>query len=116
MANFTGAGLIRNPESLFRAISQSEDGFIVDTQEKITSQYYFVRAKNFEYNYTTNPSFIDNTGNLTFSSMIDNPKVYITTVGLYQGQPPQLVAVGKLSGPVEKNYGTEATIKVKLTY
>ena len=30
--------------------------------------------------------------------------------------PPELVALGRLSGPVQKNYGTEATIKVKLTY
>ena len=50
------------------------------------------------------------------TDMIGYPVTYITTVGLYQGQPPQLVAIGKLSGPVEKNYGTEATIKVKLTY
>ena len=48
--------------------------------------------------------------------MIGYPSSFITTVGLYQGNPPQLVAVGKLSGPVLKNYGTESTIKVKLTY
>ena len=115
MANFTGAGLIRNPESLFRAISQSEDGFIVDTQEKITSQYYFARAKNFEYNYTTNPSFTDNSGNLNLSSMINNPVTYITTVGLYN-DASDLVAVAKLSQPVVKDFTKEALIRVKLDY
>ena len=52
--------------------------------------------------------------------MIGYPSTYITTVGLYQADTRNggnvLVAVGRLSGPVEKNYGTEATIKVKLTY
>jgi len=104
----------RNPERLYHAISSSKN-FIVDSQEKVTSQYYFARAKNFEYNYTTNPSFIDNTGNLTFSSMIDNPQTYITTVGLYNDNN-DLVAVAKLSQPVTKDFTKEALIRVKLDY
>jgi hypothetical protein len=51
--------------------------------------------------------------------MVGYPHTFITTVGLYQtslGGSQELVAVGKLSSPVQKNYGTEATIKVKLTY
>ena len=115
MANFTGAGFIRNNESLFRAIRSGSDGFIVDSQEKITSQYYFARAKNFEYNYTTNPSFTDNSGNLNFSSMINNPVTYITTVGLYNDSN-ELVAVAKLSQPVVKDFTKEALIRVKLDY
>ena len=90
-------------------------GFIVDSEEKITSQYYFARAKNFEYNYTTNPSFTDNTGNLTYSSMINNPVTYITTVGLYNDSN-DLVAVAKLSQPVTKDFTKEALIRVKLDY
>ena len=47
--------------------------------------------------------------------MEGNPQTFITTVGLYDAQDT-LVAVGKLSSPIEKNYSTEATIKVKLSY
>ena len=47
--------------------------------------------------------------------MEGNPQVFITTIGLYDSLNA-LVAVGRLSSPVQKNYGTEATIKVKLTY
>jgi len=115
MTNFNGVGKIRNPEQLFNAISKSEAGFIVDSQEKITSQYYFARAKNFEYNYTTNPSFTDSSGNLTYSSMINNPVTYITTVGLYNDEN-DLVAVAKLSQPVVKDFTKEALIRVKLDY
>jgi len=108
-------GALRNPEQLFYAISMSAGGFIVDSEEKITSQYYFARAKNFEFNYTTNPSFTDNTGNLTYSSMINNPVTYITTVGLYNDSN-DLVAVAKLSQPVVKDFTKEALIRVKLDY
>ena len=107
-------GFDKNPFKLFRAISGAGH-FIVDSQEKITSQYYFARAKNFEYNYTTNPSFCDTAGNLTYSSMINNPVTYITTIGLYNDSN-DLVAVAKLSQPVVKDFTKEALIRVKLDY
>jgi len=117
MTNYEGvmySGKERNPELLYCAISSSGN-FIVDTEEKVTSQYYFARAKNFEYNYTTNPSFTDGSGNLSFSSMINNPVTYITTVGLYNDSS-DLVAVAKLSQPVVKDFTKEALIRVKLDY
>lgn len=89
--------------------------FILDTQENISSQYYFVRAKNKEFNYTTNPSFIDANGNLNFTSMVDNPVSYITTIGLYN-DANELLAVAKLSQPITKDFTKEALIKVKLDY
>ena len=110
----SGSDEQRNPEKLYHAISNSGH-FILDSEEKVTSQYYFARAKNFEYNYTTNPSFIDNSGNLNFSSMINNPQTYITTVGLYNDNN-DLVAVAKLSQPVTKDFTKEALIRVKLDY
>ena len=110
----SGSDEQRNPEKLYQAISNSGH-FILDSEEKVTSQYYFARAKNFEYNYTTNPSFIDNSGNLNFSSMINNPRTYISTVGLYNDNN-DLVAVAKLSQPVTKDFTKEALIRVKLDY
>jgi hypothetical protein len=89
--------------------------FTVDTQENISSQFYFVRARNQEFNYSSNPSFIDSTGDLTFTSMIDNPTTYITTIGLYNAQN-ELLAVAKLSQPIKKDFTKEALIKVKLDY
>lgn len=89
--------------------------FEIDSQENISSQFYFVRAKNKEFNYTTNPSFIDANGNLNFTSMVDNPVSYITTVGLYN-DANELLAVAKLSQPITKDFTKEALIKVKLDY
>ena len=89
--------------------------FIVDSEEKVSSQFYFARAKNNQFNYTTNPSFVDNNGNVNIDSFIDNPTTYITTVGLYNNNN-DLVAVAKLSQPVTKDFTKEALIRVKLDY
>ena len=101
----------------FKLYQQISGGahFIVDSEEKVSSQFYFARAKNNEFNYTTNPSFIDNNGNVNIDSMIDNPQTFITTVGLYNDSG-DLVAVAKLSQPVTKDFTKEALIRVKLDY
>ena len=89
--------------------------FIVDTEEQINSKYYFVRARNSEFNYTNNESFTDNDNRILHSSMQFNPKTFITTVGLYNNAA-ELVAVAKLSQPVAKDFTKEALIRVKLDY
>ncbi len=89
--------------------------FELDSQENISSQFYFVRAKNKEFNYTTNASFIDANGNINLTSMVDNPVSYITTVGLYN-DANELLAVAKLSQPITKDFTKEALIKVTLDY
>ena len=104
----------KNPERLFHAISGAGH-FIIDSEEIITSQYYFVRAKNYEFNYTTNPSFQDDVGNVNFTSMINNPKTYITTVGLYNDNN-DLLAVAKMSQPVSKDPTKEALFRIKLDF
>lgn len=104
----------KNHQAFYNAISSS-GYFILDSEERIASQYYFTRVKNGQYNYTTNDTFIDSDGTLRFDSMIDNPRVYITTVGLYNDNN-DLVAVAKLSQPLAKDFTKEALIKVKLDY
>ena len=104
----------KNNQKFYNAISRSGH-FILDSEEKITSQYYFTRIKNQEYNYTTNSSFIETDGTLSFSSMNDNPRTYITTIGLYNDNN-ELVAVAKMSQPLSKDFTKEALIKVKLDY
>ena len=89
--------------------------FIVDTEEEINSTYYFVRARNSEFNYTNNESFTDDDNRILHSTMQFNPKVFITTVGLYNNAS-ELLAVAKLSQPVAKDFTKEALIRVKLDY
>jgi hypothetical protein len=87
--------------------------------EYVPARHYFVRVKNQEYNYSNNPTFIisDSTsadyGKLRFSDFYTDPKVYITTVGLYN-ETNDLVAVAKLSQPLLKDFTNEALIKIKI--
>jgi len=94
---------------------QSGSNFQLNSQETISSDYIFVRIKNAEYNYTTNPSFISGSGNLIYSNYIYNPQTYITTVGMYNNNN-ELLAVAKLSKPLVKDFTKEALIRVKLDW
>ena len=108
-------GTADNAIKLANAVTMAEQKFRSEEMQK--SKSYFIRAFANDMNFSNNPTFTSGSENrIRFDEMIGYPSSFITTVGLYQGSPPKLVAIGKLSGPVEKNYGTEATIKVKLTY
>jgi hypothetical protein len=89
--------------------------FALQSAENVAAHYFFTRVKNQDFNYTTNPSIIDNNGNLIYSTLINNPQTFITTVGLYNDQN-ELLAVAKLSRPLVKDFTKEALIKVKLDY
>ena len=115
-----------NPSRLYSAISSSfgdsttvgvrSNIFELNSQETISSDYVFIRARNNEFNYTENPSFISgSTGEVIYSYFINNPQTFPTTVGLYNDNN-ELVAVAKLSQPLAKDFTKEALIKVKLDY
>jgi hypothetical protein len=108
--------------SLFTSISRSMANlgtigdFFLNSQESITSDFIFVRPRSAEFNYSENPSFISgSTGEVLYSSFINNPQTYITTVGLYNDNN-ELLAVAKLSRPLPKDFTKEALIRVKLDF
>ena len=104
-----------NNTKIFTAISGG-DSFELNSQENVTSDFVFVRPQNAEFNYTTNPSFITgSTGEVLYSTSINNPQVYITTVGMYN-DANELLAVAKLSKPLVKDFTKEALIRVKLDF
>jgi hypothetical protein len=96
-------------------IVSSSAYFGLQSAENVSAHYFFTRVKNQDFNYTTNPSIIDANGNLIYSTLINNPQTYITTVGLYNDSN-ELLAVAKLSRPLVKDFTKEALIKVKLDY
>tara|TARA_R110001606_G_scaffold278718_1_gene427209 strand:+ start:359 stop:1378 length:1020 start_codon:yes stop_codon:yes gene_type:complete len=90
--------------------------FTANSEETITSDFIFVRPRSSEFNYSENPSFISgSTGEVLYSSFINNPTTYVTTVGLYNNAN-ELLAVAKLSTPLEKDFTKEALIRVKLDF
>ncbi len=85
-------------------------------QTNLHSTVYFCRALNSEFNYSTNPTFIDNSGRIVPTSGTDNQtRTYMTSVGLYDIND-NLLAVAKLSQPVKKSPDSEVTVRVKLSY
>lgn len=103
------------PSNLFTAISGGAS-FTINSQETITSDYVFIRVRNSEFNYTENPSFISgSTGDIIYTDFINNPVTYITTVGMYNDNN-ELLAVAKLSKPLQKDFTKEALIRVKLDF
>ena len=106
--------LDKNNARLFTHISAAGH-FILDTTEQVTSTFYFCRATNGAFNYTNNSSFVDQDNNIRHETMKLNPKVFVTTVGLYNNAF-ELLAVAKLSQPVAKDFTKEALIRVKLDY
>ncbi len=115
-----------NPTKLYNAISSSfgdsttvgvrSNIFELNSQETISSDYVFIRARNNEFNYTENPSFISgSTGEVIYSYFINNPQTFPTTVGLYNDNS-DLLAVAKLSRPIQKDFTKEALVRVKLDF
>jgi len=108
--SISGSGTITNPAT------SDPYGFQARNAETITSTHYFVRIKNAEYNFSNNPSFTTGSvGEFAQSSFVGDPKVYITTIGMYNDQR-ELLAVAKLSQPLLKTFKNEALVRVKLDF
>jgi hypothetical protein len=104
-----------NNQRLFNAINLG-DSFALNSQETLTSDFVFVRARNSEFNYSENPSFISgSTGEVIYDNFINAPQVYITTVGMYNDSN-DLLAVAKMSRPLLKDFTKEALVRVKLDF
>ena len=111
----------QNHGKLFTAISgaafeASANGFQARSEEEVKSTFFFVRAKNAEYNFSNNPSYVTGSnGKLNQQTFVGDPKSYITTVGLYNNDN-ELLAIAKLSKPLLKSASNEILIKVKLDF
>lgn len=114
-----------NAMKLFTSLSGSAEitapsgrnyGLQARSSEQVKSTYYFVRVKNGDYNYSNNPSFVSGSqGDLAFTTFVNNPQTFITTVGMYNDRR-ELLAVAKLSKPILKSFTREVLIKVKLDF
>ena len=114
--NTSSANLDQGHNGYFWDLMKSASLFTARSQEDITSAHYFCRIKNGDYNFSTNPTFtFTGSGQLRHASMVRDPQVYVTTVGMYNDEN-ELVATAKLSKPLLKNFTREALIKVKLEF
>jgi hypothetical protein len=113
LAAYNHAGLYA---SMRLAIADPTTNFKARSAETISSTHYFVRLRNSEYNYSNNPTFSNpDDGTLEVADFRRDPKVYITTIGLYNDFN-ELLAVAKLSKPVRKTFSEEVLLRVRLDF
>ena len=110
-----------NPQKLYDRLNlagqaATNPGWTLNSQEQLSSDFIFCRARSQEFNYSTNPSFISgSTGAVLYDSFINDPQVYITSVGLYNNDQ-ELVAVAKLCRPLLKDFTKELLVRIKLDF
>jgi hypothetical protein len=103
-----------NHKRLYYAIKNGKD-FEARRTENVSTQHFFVRATNREFNYSNNPTYIDADGFFVEGTFETDPQTFITTIGLYN-DANELVAVAKTSQPIVKSFDKEVLIKVKLSF
>ena len=87
----------------------------------INSSLYFCRSSADESNYSSNPTFLDSNGNINVidaAARQDGSQksfTFVTKVGLHDAEG-NLLAVAKLSRPVEKNSEKDITFRVRLDF
>ena len=85
----------------------------------INSTLIFCRATADEFNYSSNPTFTDTTQRIRVIDQgqedVQRSFSFITTVGLYDVND-NLLAVAKLSRPIEKNDEKDLTVRVRLDF
>jgi len=104
----------QNQERLVNSIKLGGD-FQARRTENVSTQHFFVRATNREFNYSNNPTYVNTNGTFAETSFESDPRTYITTVGLLNDSN-ELIAVAKTSQPIEKSFDKEVLIKVKLSF
>jgi hypothetical protein len=112
--DLTDTAMVANNSNLYESIKLAQT-FSLNSEETITSDFVFVRVRNTDFNYSTNPSMISGSGEFVHSSLINNPQTFITTVGLYN-DANELLSVAKLSKPLVKDFTKEALVRVKLDF
>jgi len=102
-------------------VAVSNRNMRVRKSEVVPSTHYFVRVKNQDFNFSNNPSFVYSenvSGSFKgeiIDSLVEEPKTYVTTVGLYNEQN-ELIAVAKLSQPTRKDFSSELSFRIRLDF
>ncbi len=82
---------------------------------ELNSTVYFCRVNHNEFNYSSNPTYTEDSRVRVKTQSTDEPVAYITTVGLYNDRN-ELLATAKLSEALKKSPSTEFTIRARLDY
>ena len=102
-----------------RFSSGSNTAITFQNLTSINSTLIFCRATADEFNYSSNPTYVDSSNRIRViqqgQEATQRSFSFITTVGLYDSND-NLLAVAKLSRPIEKNNEKDLTIRVRLDF
>lgn len=82
---------------------------------ELNSTIYFCRINHNEFNYSSNPTYLDESKIRVKEEKTDEPISYITTVGLYSSNN-ELLAVAKLSEPLKKTPQNSLILRTRLDF
>tara|TARA_R110001583_G_scaffold7360_1_gene36445 strand:+ start:958 stop:2172 length:1215 start_codon:yes stop_codon:yes gene_type:complete len=82
---------------------------------ELNSTIYFCRVSHNDFNYSSNPTYLQNSRVRVKNEQDDSPISFITSVGLYSSDN-ELLAVAKLSEPLRKDITNDMTLRVRLDY
>tara|TARA_R110001583_G_scaffold31600_1_gene107899 strand:+ start:73045 stop:74295 length:1251 start_codon:yes stop_codon:yes gene_type:complete len=102
-----------------RFSSGSNTSMTYQNLTNINSSLIFCRATADEFNYSSNPTYVDSSNRIRVieAGMESTQRSfsYITTIGLYDAND-SLLAVAKTSRPIEKNNEKDLTIRIRLDF
>ena len=120
--DFLVSGSIDNIVDHFASCRFGSDSLTAITFQNVTtinSTLIFCRATADEFNYSSNPTYADDENRIV---VIDEGQedtqrsfTFPTTIGMYDAND-NLLAVAKLSRPIEKNDEKDVTIRVRLDF
>lgn len=100
-----------------RFSSGSQTAMTFQNNTNINSTMVFCKLLPDEFNYSSNPTAVDSDGKYVMieDETVDKTFTFLTTVGLYDANN-QLLAVAKLSRPIEKNDQKDLTLRIRLDF
>ena len=102
--------------SVLNGVTSRFQNISIVNQSNLHSTFYFARALNDEFNYSSNPTFLDSSGRIvTTSGSNMTSTTYITKVGLL-GENNELLAVAAISRPLKKSAELELSVKIRVDY
>lgn len=120
--DFMVSGSIDDIVDHFASVRFNSGSLTALTYQNITninSTLVFCRATSDEFNYSTNPSYTDSEGRIKVIDLGEETTQqaysFVTSIGLYNAAG-DLLAVAKLSRPIEKNSERDLTFRVRLDF
>ena len=122
----TGSNTIETIEDIINDVSLDNDAILTAVRQRVVdiqfsnttelnSTIYFCRVGHNDFNYSSNPTYTQDSKIRVKNKTTDAPVSYITTVGLYSADN-EMLAVAKLSEPLRKDPTNDITLRVRLDY